>query len=321
MCDDESPLTEVAADGSLTDVPYVVADEPDVDCFYLYPTSSGDLGLNSDLETDNEVTVTRAQAGPFNQACRLYVPEYRSVTLAGLLSGRIDEGMGVAYGDVRDAWLHFLEHSGAGRPVVLVAHSQGAFHATRLLREEIDPDPAQRGRLVSAMLAGASFQVAPDRDVGGDTQDVPLCRAPDQYGCVVTWQTYRDEEPPTAGALFGAPVGDTASACTNPAALAGGPAEPASGFATVDWALPDSDGSISGVRVGVPGLVTTECRERDGYHYLAVTVHGDPADPRADDIPGDGIPNWGLHGVDVDIVQESLVDLVRSQSQAALASG
>ena len=39
-------------------------------------------------------------------------------------------------------------------------------------------------------------------------------------------------------------------------------------------------------------------------------------DPRADDIPGDGAPNWGLHTVDVDIAQESLIGLVRSQLAA-----
>jgi hypothetical protein len=49
---------------------------------------------------------------------------------------------------------------------------------------------------------------------------------------------------------------------------------------------------------------------------LAITVNGDPADPRADDIPGDGAPNWGLHTVDLSITQETLIDIVRTQSTA-----
>ena len=55
---------------------------------------------------------------------------------------------------------------------------------------------------------------------------------------------------------------------------------------------------------------------KDGYSYLAITVNADSADPRADDIPGDGSPNWGLHTIDLSITQESLIDLVRSQASA-----
>ena len=68
--------------------------------------------------------------------------------------------------------------------------------------------------------------------------------------------------------------------------------------------------------MGAPGLITGECKVKDGYSYLAITVNADPADPRADDIPGDGSPNWGLHTVDLSITQESLIDVVRSQATA-----
>jgi hypothetical protein len=55
---------------------------------------------------------------------------------------------------------------------------------------------------------------------------------------------------------------------------------------------------------------------RDGVSYLAVTVNGDPADPRADDIGGAIGPEWGLHLVDVALVMGDLVDLVRRQADA-----
>jgi hypothetical protein len=57
-------------------------------------------------------------------------------------------------------------------------------------------------------------------------------------------------------------------------------------------------------------------------HYFAVTVHGDPADPRADDIVGDVVangeilPDWGLHLLDVGIAQADLIALVESQAAA-----
>jgi hypothetical protein len=47
-----------------------------------------------------------------------------------------------------------------------------------------------------------------------------------------------------------------------------------------------------------------------------VRVHGDPADPRVDNIGGDLTPQWGLHLVDVNIGMGNLVDIVRQQGAA-----
>jgi DUF3089 family protein len=323
ICDDPAPLTEVAGDGTLIVKPYEVDADSQIDCFYVYPTVSGDTTYNSDLVADNEIGVVKVQAARFNQVCKVYAPVYHSVTLGGLfgsIPGDLAEGFDLAYDDVRDAWRHYLANDNHGRPVVILAHSQGSFHVVRLLREEIDPKSGQRDLIVSAIIAGTSFQVAPGQDVGGDTQHMPLCRANDQTGCIVTFQTYRDDVPPTPGALFGAPQATTASACTNPAALAGGPGVLEAAAPTGPWVLtnPDDAAAITTPFIDVPGLLTAECKVKGGYSYLAVTVNADPADPRADDIPGDGAPNWGLHTVDLSITQESLIDLVRSQSVAFL---
>jgi hypothetical protein len=51
-------------------------------------------------------------------------------------------------------------------------------------------------------------------------------------------------------------------------------------------------------------------------HILALTVEGDPADPRVDDIPGDLTPDWGMHLVDVNVALGDIVDLVARQSAA-----
>jgi len=56
--------------------------------------------------------------------------------------------------------------------------------------------------------------------------------------------------------------------------------------------------------------------------YLEVTVHGDPSDPRTDDIPGDVIsngqpnPSWGLHLIDVNEAIGNLVAIVGEQAKA-----
>lgn len=286
---------------------------------------------------DSEIRTTIAQAARFSQVCRVFVPIYRSVTQSGLTKalatrlkdGLVSDGSGasefargwaLAYADVLDAWRHYLANDNHGRPVVILAHSQGSFHAVRLLREEIDPHPEQRALILSAMLAGTSFRVAPGQDVGGDTQHMPLCRANDQIGCVITFQTYRDGEPPQPGSLFGAPTATADSACTNPAALAGGPGVLDVAAPPGAWVFANASAAspITTSFVGVPGLITGECKVSQRYHYLAITVNGDPTDPRADDLPAGGIPNWGLHGLDLSLTQESLISLVRSQTAAYL---
>ncbi len=295
--------------------------DPPIDCFYVYPTVSDDTTYNSDLVPGSETGVTNLQAGPFNQVCAVFAPVYRSVTTSGLFGstpGNFTEGWDMAYRDVLDAWRHYMANDNQGRPVVILAHSQGSFHVVRLLREEIDSKPEQRALIASAILAGTSFQVAPGQDVGGDTQNMPLCRAVGQVGCVITFQTYRDSVPPLPGALFGAPQGSTASACVNPAALAGGPGLLDAAAPTAPWALTDPDAAVAITTpfVGFPGLITGECKVKDGYSYLAISVDGDPSDPRADDIPGGGAPNWGLHSLDLSLTQETLIDLVRDQASA-----
>ena len=62
------------------------------------------------------------------------------------------------------------------------------------------------------------------------------------------------------------------------------------------------------------------------FSYLEVTVHGNPADPRADDIVGDVMANgqvnasWGLHLIDVNLAMGNLVDIVREQGKAFVAA-
>jgi hypothetical protein len=75
--------------------------------------------------------------------------------------------------------------------------------------------------------------------------------------------------------------------------------------------------------VSVPGLLTAECRANDNASgYLEITVHGNAADPRVDDIAGDlgvgtaVLANWGLHLIDVDLAIGNLVDIVDRQATA-----
>jgi hypothetical protein len=82
-----------------------------------------------------------------------------------------------------------------------------------------------------------------------------------------------------------------------------------------------ADKTIDTPFVSVPGLLTAQCKTNEFATYLEITVHGDPADPRIDDITGDiggakPLANWGLHLIDVNVAMGNLVDDVGAQAKA-----
>jgi hypothetical protein len=327
-CAVDLTATVVRADGTMTREAWSADPAAPIDCFYAYPTVSTDPSTNSDMNPDAaELRVVAQQFARFASVCRPFAPSYRQVTLAGLrarmaggVTSRLEQGIG--YEDVRAAFRHYLEHDNGGRGFVLIGHSQGTFILTELIRQEIDGRPLQ-GQLVSALLIGAGVTVARGQDVGGSFRSVPLCRSVRQTGCVVAYSAFRSTAPPPANTLFGrAPGPDLAVACTNPAALAGGSSALhaylasggtiISGAAAREWVT--TGARVETPYVSVPGLLSAECASNENGTYLSVTVHGDPSDPRADDIGGDLTPQWGLHLVDVNLALGDLLALVREQS-------
>jgi len=336
-CAVDLTTTVVAADGKLTKEAFTPNPNAPIDCFYVYPTVSTDNGGNSDMDPGpQEKRVAAAQAARFASQCKVYAPLYRQVTIGGLTRGLLTRPGGspertLAYNDVVDAWNYYLEHDNKNRGVVLVGHSQGSFLLTDLIANEIEGKPVQK-RLVSAILLGTSLAVPKGKDVGGALKSTPLCKSASQTGCVITYASFRSNIPPPAGSLFGrVPGDDMMSACTNPAALAGGSADVhaylnTTGTGFVMTAAPQTDWvkgkTIETPWVSVPGLLSAQCVNNEHGSYLEVTVHGDPNDPRADDIVGDimagGQPNasWGLHLLDVNLTLGNLLDIVSQQATA-----
>lgn len=331
--------TVVAADGKLKQEKWSANPKAPVDCFYVYPTVSSDPTPNSDMNAGpEELAVIRAQAARFGSECRVFAPLYRQVTLTALRSAIAGRPMTVdralTYNDVVDAWKHYLAHDNQGRGVVLIGHSQGSGVLTQLIRNEIDGKPDQE-RIVSALLLGTNVAVPKGKDVGGAFQHMPLCRSASQTGCVIAYVSFRTDVPPPASSRFGRAQGqDMVAACTNPASLGGGSGELHSYLAAAGrglgssadpkpWVTPAQP--ISTPFVSVPGLLTSECVSNEKGTYLAVTVKGNPADPRTDNIVGDVVVNgnvqadWGLHLIDVHLAMGNLIDIVRSQSKAYLA--
>ena len=109
----------------------------------------------------------------------MFAPIYRQLTHLGAF-GPIDnriELADIAYSDVLGGWRQYLAEDNEGRGVVLIGHSQGSGMLKRLIREEIDPLPARRAQLVSAILAGSNLTVERGRRAGGDFASIPVCVA------------------------------------------------------------------------------------------------------------------------------------------------
>ncbi len=337
VCSRDLDATAVSADGTTEVIEHEAADDPPVDCFYVYPTTSRDPGPNSDLVPgeSEEVSTVYNQAARLTSTCRVYAPVYRQVTLSAIGGGRAPESDGVdpwavAYDDVVDAFKDYVANESEGRGFVLLGHSQGAGMITRLIQEEIDGEPLLRDRLVAAYVLGSSLQVPDGEVVGGDFAEVPLCEAEDQTGCVVTYSSYRSTDPPAGVAFFGRGGDGTRAGCVNPAAVGGGAAAVQPYFlvrrtegsllgglmAAQPFADPARTAEITTPWVTYPDLVEAECVSQGDYTYLSLTVEGDPADPRTDDIGGDLTPEWGMHLIDANVAMGDIEDLVTAQAQA-----
>jgi hypothetical protein len=192
----------------------------------------------------------------------------------------------------------------------------------QLIRNEIDGKPIQ-SKIVSALLLGSNVAVPKGKDVGGAFKHLPLCRRGDQTGCVVTYVSFRSTIPPPEGTRFGRVQDEGMEAgCTNPAQLAGGSDSLRAYLSTGTHKWTSTAASIETPFVSVPGLLTARCLSNEKGSYLEITVHGNPADARADDIPGDVMaagkpnPSWGLHLIDVHEAMGDLVAIVGRQAKA-----
>jgi hypothetical protein len=291
-----------------------------VDCFYVYPTVSDQQTPNANLKIDPaERSIALYQAARYSQRCRVFAPMYRQVTIGGLVTG-VSVQNELAYSDVLRAWRTYLRKYNRGRGVVLIGHSQGTFVLRRLIAEQIDPSPAARAKIVSAILLGGNTTVAAGQDIGGDFQNISACRAPEQIGCAIGFSTYGAPVP--SDTIFGrAPAGQQVL-CTNPASLGGGPGPLKSVFPSKPFApfTTNSDliaqagfpkPHVSTPWVEVDGAYSGECSSADDANVLQVT----PA-PGAPTLHPAPLPNWGLHIVDANIALGNLVDDVGSEARA-----
>jgi hypothetical protein len=309
------------------------ASNPPIDCFYVYPTVSSQPTTNANLNIDPEETqIAIAQASRFSQACKVYAPIYPQLTLGAITARTVTpEAAEKAYLGVLSAWKEYLANYNGGRGVVLIGHSQGALLLKQLIKEQIDPNPALRKQLVSALLLGGNVLVPKGKAVGGDFKNVPGCQIAGQTGCVVAYSSFLEEPP--EGAFFGrvnSPLlGGTLTEeeakndevmCVNPANLVQGNfAKPVQRYESTT-PFPGALGGFfqapkgSTPWVSMPGQYSGLCARANGATWLQLTNTGPEGDPRELITETIG-PLWGTHLEDVNAPLGNLVDLTAIQSR------
>ena len=312
----------------------VVAKNPPLDCFYVYPTVSRDSGMNSDLTVDgSERNAVQVQFARFAGVCRTFAPVYRQMTLGAVAAAAagadVTRPAMLAYADVANAWRSYLARHNKGRPFVLIGHSQGSLMLQELIKHEIEGKPIAR-QMRRAILPGYNLYVPQGRRVGGTLKSTPICSSPAETGCVMTWVSFRERNAPPVGAIFGiAPQPGMTVACTNPARPGSTGWERFDSYWNARWGLPVPGGPIQWSTEGAAptqfvrteGLVSGRCVNDGQRGYLSVRIHADPKDRRTDRVYGEVgllgmfVPGWGMHLADVAEAQGDLIRQVEELGQ------
>ena len=163
------------------------------DVFYVYPTlflDKSDTAWN--ISIDNEIQrknilekAVKFQASAWAESGRMFVPFYRQAHIRSYsnLKNGGTEALLLAYSDVKNAFLYYLENYNNGRPIILAGHSQGSTHLSLLLKDFFDGTPLKK-QLVAAYIPGIGIDKS-------NFKDLKLMEKADEINGFVTWNTFK----------------------------------------------------------------------------------------------------------------------------------
>jgi hypothetical protein len=333
-CESNEETTVEQGDGTSSVEPAPAASDPPIDCFYVYPTVSSELTVNSNLFVGpEEKQIAIDQASRFSQTCKVYAPIYPQLTLLAITTpGDVTPAASEkAYIGVLTAFEEYLAKYNDGRGFVLIGHSQGALLLKQLIKEQIDPNATLRKQLVSAVLLGGNVLVPKGKTEGGDFQNVPSCQTSGQTHCVVAYSSFLKEPPegadfgrvtsPLLGATTPEQLANDEVLCVNPAVPSqDGSAGPLQRYESTT-AFPGFLGSFGDIRapkaptpwVSMPGQYTGQCKQVNGASWLQLTDVGGAEDKREQVAEVLG-PLWGTHLEDVNVALGNLVGMTALQA-------
>ncbi|WP_241461596.1 DUF3089 domain-containing protein [Aurantiacibacter luteus] len=222
-----SPATTAPPASSATPAPgAAVGEPPRFAVFFVHPTSFYDSrawnASLDDSESQNRARLmVRGMASAFNQAAEIWVPRYRQATFGAFIT--VDpagtQAIDAAYRDISQAFDFFVDSIPADMPIVLVGHSQGAYHVTRLLQDKVAGSPLQ-ARVAMAYPIGWPISIEHDLP----SLALPACATPDQSGCVFSYASFAEPAEPgqflrryaELPGMDGQPRGESPILCVNP---------------------------------------------------------------------------------------------------------
>jgi hypothetical protein len=241
--------------------------KPKAALFFIHPTSFLDrsawnMPLDNQEANERARLFIRGQASAWNEVAEVWAPKYRQATFGAFLTTEEDaaRALDLAYQDVALAFDEFVRAIPKKQPIFLAGHSQGALHLTRLLREKVAGTPLAK-RVVAAYAVGWPVSIETDLPALG----LPPCTAPDQPGCVLSWQSFGEPADPdliieaydaTTG-FNGQPRKGTHFLCVNP--ITGTQDGEAPAEANLGTLFPSEDFSTAELK---PGVVPARCSGR-----------------------------------------------------------
>ena len=313
-----------------------------IDCFYVYPTVSSQFQVNASEEIQaEEIAIAESQASRFSQVCNVYAPIYPQLTIPainGLVGEVTPEDNAKAYAGVVKGFLEYIAKYNGGRGFELIGHSQGSAMLEQLIKEQVEPNPSLRKRLVGAIVLGGQVIVPEGKNVGGTFKTIPGCSVAAQTGCVIAYSSFLEEPP--AKSLFGRvssilggslpEIEHPQVLCVNPTVLVQGHfAGPSLSYYPTFNAF---GGKFPGPFLGpvaqapkaatpwvaTPAQYSAKCEARNGASWLQLTPN-DPKDTRTETVLVNTLgPEWGQHLVDVNAQLGNLVTSVGLQAGAYL---
>ena len=115
----------------------------DADVFFICPTVYGgdedcfNMPMDDEDAKNDFLGATNMEKGIYDSDARFFAPYYRQAGLNvyELSAEDREEYLALAYADIKDAFLYYLEHYNNGRPIILAGFSQGGDMSIRLLKD------------------------------------------------------------------------------------------------------------------------------------------------------------------------------------------
>ena len=131
------------------------------DLFFVCPTVDMGKGGNFNADIHSEKYresfdgAINMELGIYDDALSVYAPYYRQATFPVYSLSKEEQGkyLEIAYEDVKKAFIYYVDHTDASRPLVLAGFSQGSDLVIRLMKDLFD-EPQYQRRLVAAYAIG-----------------------------------------------------------------------------------------------------------------------------------------------------------------------